>query len=302
MARNWEVVLSSWTGPASNAEELRYEWTKDQIREAISASSALARRSFDIYPKGSYPAFTNVVRDSDVDIAVELTEIIDNDFVADLNGMSIDDLGMTPYTGNYSLALFKDDVERALINHFGSTAVQRGKKAIHVRESRRGLAADVVPCQTHHTWFSHTRFEEGTLLLNDENPWQRIENFPKQHLARGTEKNDWTSKRYKRVVRILKRLENEMVDKSVIAPVPSFLIESMVWNVPDDQFLRNNTWLGHVQETLVYIYNGTSDASSEQSESWMEANGIKYLFHPAQSWTREQANDFTIEAWHYLGL
>jgi hypothetical protein len=93
-----------------------------------------------------------------------------------------------------------------------------------------------------------------------------------------------------------------MVDEGTIAPVPSFLIESVVWNVPNDQFLRNNTWLGHVQEVLTYVYNGTSDDSAEQSDSWMEVNGIKYLFNPAQSWTREQANDFTIEAWRYLGL
>jgi hypothetical protein len=128
MARNWETVLSGWTGPASDAEEQRYEWTKDQIQDAISASSTLVRRSLDIYPKGSYPAFTNVVRDSDVDIAVELTEIIDYDFVDDVNGMSVEDLGMAPYTGDYSLALFKDDVERALINHFGSTASGEGRR------------------------------------------------------------------------------------------------------------------------------------------------------------------------------
>jgi len=94
--------------------------------------------------------------------------------------------------------------------------VDSGKKAIHIRESKQGLAADVVPCVTHRTWTSRTTYHQGIALLNDAVPRQEIINYPKQHLKRSAEKNDRTHRRYKRVVRILKRLENEMVKRGVI--------------------------------------------------------------------------------------
>jgi hypothetical protein len=34
----------------------------------------------------------------------------------------------------------------------------------------------------------------------------------------------------------------------------------------------------------------------------MEANAIKYLFHPSQAWTRQQGNDFIVAAWAYIGF
>lgn len=34
----------------------------------------------------------------------------------------------------------------------------------------------------------------------------------------------------------------------------------------------------------------------------MEANNVKFLFHPARGWTRAQANEFASEAWLYLEL
>jgi hypothetical protein len=100
--------------------------------------------SYDVYAKGSYPAFTNVVRDSDVDVAVELTDLYQNEFVHDAEGLTLADVGGIPYTGNATLAGFKDDVEAALIDAYGSGPVDRGKKAIHIRESSRSLQADVV--------------------------------------------------------------------------------------------------------------------------------------------------------------
>src|SRR5436190_606082 len=93
-----------------------------------------------------------------------------------------------------------------------------------------------------------------------------------------------TSRRYKRVVRILKRLENEMVDQGVIDVVPSFLIESAVWNVPNSSF-DYSTWTARVRAALAHIFNGTLSSDCVSSDDWLEANNIKYLFHASQSWT-----------------
>jgi hypothetical protein len=299
VARDWESTFSGWTERASDAEQSRYEWTRDQIDEALRGDARLQAYSFTTYPKGSYPNFTNVVRDSDVDIAAELTTLFQMEFIHDAAGLTLADVDVTPYTGDASLSGFKDDVHKALVDHFGAGPVDRGNKAIHIRESGAGLAADVVPCVTHRTYFSRTRFAEGIRLRNDARPTEVIENYPKQHLDEGIRKNDAASRRFKRVVRILKRLENEMVDRGIIGEVPSFLIESAVFNTPTAHF-NPSTWTGRVRNVLAHIFNGTMSSECVSSSEWMEVNRIKCLFHASQNWTHQQAHEFAARAWDYI--
>jgi hypothetical protein len=302
MTRDWESTFSNWTGRASNAEQTRYENTRDAIKAALR-SPLLDRYTFDVYAKGSYPAFTNVVRDSDVDIAVELTTFYLPEFVHSASGATLADVGGTPYTGDATLEGFKDDVTRALVAHFGAGPVDRGNKAIHVRESSRALKADVVPCVTFKSWSNTSHQPDiGIRLRDDANPRKKIVNYPKQHLERGTAKNDHCQRRYKRVVRILKALENEMMANGVIAEVPSFLIESAVWNVPDENLTNPPTWTGRTRNALAHIFNGTLDDGCVQSENWLEANGVQFLFHSGQGWKRTDLHLFADAAWDYVGF
>lgn len=300
MARDWEETFSRWTGRASDSEQTRYETTKAAIDEALRSHGILAKYTFDVYAKGSYPNFTNVVRDSDVDVAAELTDFAQGAFTYDAEGLSWEDVGWVPYRGGLSLSGFKNDVETALKDHFGSAAVRRGNKSIHVRESQRSLKADVVPCVRHVTWSSRTSHVQGTRLQSDSNPLHEIVNYPQQHYDRGVTKNKICSRRYKRVVRILKNLENEMVAKGVIEVVPSFLIESAVWNVPNAELTDPSTWTARTRYALVHIFNGTMTSDCIQSDDWLEANGIKYLFHRSQAWTYHQLHVFASRAWDYV--
>lgn len=301
MAVNWEPTFASWYQRASDSEQTRYQNTCKAINDALRGDARLSSYSFDVYPKGSYPAFTNVVRDSDVDIAAELTTFFNTDFVHDAQGLTLADVGVTPYTGDATLAAFKNDVQAALVAAFGSAAVDRGNKALHIHESSRSLKADVVPCVMHRSWTSRFNSRTGIRLQNDARPADIILNYPKQHLEEGTKKNDATSRRYKRVVRILKRLENKMVDENVIEPVPSFLIESAVYNVPNPVFERDS-WTGRVEGSLAHIFHGTKTDACIASDDWLEVNRCKYLFASQQSWTPETANGFALAAWQYLGL
>lgn len=302
MTRDWENRFSGWTGKASDSEQDRYERTCKAIGDAVRASSRLEAYEYTVYAKGSYPNFTNVVRDSDVDIAVELTTFFKPKFVHAAKGLSLADVGFSEYTGDATLAGFKDDVEQALIAYFGATAVDRGNKAIRVAENDSRLPADVVPCVIERTWTSASNYHDGIRLLNDSDPSQRIVNYPKQHLEQGTRKNDRTSRRYKRVVRILKRLENQMVDEGAIKVVPSFLIESCVWDVPDASFQNGADWTARVRSALAHIYNETRSEACVQSDDWLEANALKYLFASGQSWDYRQAHAFADAAWDYIGF
>lgn len=299
--RNWESAFSGWIGRASDSEQDRYERTCRAVDEALRGTGILNEYSFTVYAKGSYPNFTNVVRDSDVDIAVELTTFFENNFVHAAKDLTLSDVGVTPYEGDASLAGFKGDVERALIAHFGAEAIDRGSKAIRVAENTGRLPADVVPCVTERTWTDRGTYRQGIRLRNDRLPGERIINYPKQHLEEGTSKNDKTARRYKRVVRILKRLENEMVDEGKIEKVPSFLIESSVWNVPNGHF-DVDSWTGRVRNALAHIFNGTRNDECFRSEDWLEANALKFLFFDGQNWTYDQAHTFASAAWSYIGF
>ncbi len=302
MATDWEDRFRRWSGPASDTEDDKRDRTERAIREAIQDSPELSGRQVRVFAKGSYKNNTNVRLDSDVDVAVEFKGIFYWEATNGAAGMSGADLGITPYSGSYPPERFKDDVERALVNRFGSSAVDRGNKAIHVREDSRSLAADVVPCFTFHRYDrigydGVALHHEGIRIHPDSGG--RIENWPEQSYERGVEKNDATGRRYKRVVRILKRLENDMVEKGIAAEVPSFLIESLVYNVPNEGF-RGESYKANVRYALARLYNGTLEGGG--AGEWVEVNGLKWLFRPTQPWSKTQARTFLSRAWTYLGF
>ena len=83
--------------------------------------------------------------------------------------------------------------------------------------------------------------------------------------------------------------------------VPSYLIESAVYNVPNDCF-DPDTWTERIRRVLTHIYLGTEDDDCVQSDDWLEVNCCKFLFFNGQAWSRETANDFALQAWRYVGL
>jgi len=298
MARDWEATFASWTGAEGTVEEGKVQQTLARVKSALSKSAALSAINTDVYAKGSYRNRTNVVRDSDIDVSVELLVIEHHEFAHQAAGMTIADFGLTPYSGSYQWQSFKDHVEQALVAEFGSALVERGNKAILVRPTSSTLPCDVVPCETAVQHISPTVSRRGVRITPDRGA--AIVNYPKQHLEEGLAKNAATLKRYKRSVRILKRLENEMVANKVIEVVPSFLIESLVWNCNNITFANSGSWTGTIRSVIATAYQATE--SDEAAKDELEANNIKYLFHPAQKWTRVQASQFLVAAWNYVGF
>ena len=81
--------------------------------------------------------------------------------------------------------------------------------------------------------------------------------------------------------------------------IASFLIESLVWNVPDSYF-GADTYTDMIKNVLAHTASDTSEQS--RCHEWGEVNELKYLFRAGQPWTRDQANSFLIAAWTYLGF
>ena len=302
MTRDWENTLRRWKNPPSDTEDAKRDRTEDEIRAALRASDRLSNATMSVYAKGSYKNNTNVRLDYDVDIAAEYRGFVFNDLTEDAAGLSLAELGISDYTGDYSVEQFKDDVEDALVAAFGRRAVERGNIAMRVRESRTTLPADVVPCFEYHLihgrgFLGQPLYRQGHRVYPDSG--SPIENYPQQQYDNGVAKNIQTGHRYKHLVRIPKNLENEVVDKGLLNDLPSYLIECLVFNVPDNAF-GHATYMADLRAVLAKIFNAT--LADDGCDDWVEVNKVKYLFRSSQPWTRQQAHGFADCAWDYVGF
>ena len=303
MTTDWEATLRSWVKPSSDYEESKRDTTEKEVRAALAASSRLSQIAYKVYAKGSYANRTNVRLDYDVDIAVECTDFYYWDAIgaaADVKKMA--EASIQPYGKSYGPDDFKNDVEGALVNHFGRTAVTRGNLAMRVRERKTTLPADVVPCFAYQYIYGADRSggllsHKGTRIFPERGLY--LHNWPQQQLDKGIAKNDATGRHYKRMVRALKRIENTLVQSKQLSEVPSFLMECLVYNVPNNLF-NHPSYVADMRDVLAVIFNAT--LTDDKCKEWLEASERKYLFHASQGWSREQAHELASKAWNLMGL
>lgn len=298
MYREWEAVLGSWASPPSPTEQAKCGNAEGMIRKAIGASPQLQTRSIRVFPQGSFRNCTNVVQESDVDVCVLCTDSrwCDYPFAP---GISDASLGFTPAT--YSYSQFKLEVWGALRTYFGE-GVSWGNKAFDIHENTYRVDADVVPCFEYRQYSSLTgplTYQTGTAFAPDRG--FRIHNWPEQHYSNGVLKNEGTRRAFKQMVRVIKRLRNEMAERGSLAakPIPSYLIECLVYNLPAP-VLAAATWTELVRMALAHLI--VNLGTDQKCVEWREVNELKYLMRPGQPWTRAEAYTFAIAAWQYIGF
>ncbi len=299
MARDWESVFCSWGSAPSQTEQQKAENAEVAIRKALKASSKLTSMTLEVFAQGSYKNRTNVRQDSDVDICVLYKDAFFADYKSS-KGLSDESTGN--HQSDYTYSQFKNDVGQALVDYFGKQFVTRGNKAFDIHKNTYRIDADVVPCLEHRRYMGEPGayyYEAGTQLLPDNGG--RIINWPKQNYDNGVDKNDRTSRQFKAVTRIFKRLRYELIDEgySKAESIPSYLLECLAWNVPDDHF-GTGSQVGDVRNALAYLWNNTR--TDESCKEWGEVNELKYLFRAAQPWTRQNVNDSLQIAWEYIGF
>jgi predicted nucleotidyltransferase len=294
MARDWEAQFREWAKPPGKVEQDRCYNAESAIRNAIRASDKLRTRNISIFPHGSYQNNTNVRKDSDVDIGILCT----NTFFYNLpEGTTRETFRISSAT--YSYEQYKNEIEEALVNHFGRSAIKRGNKAFDVHETSYHVEADVAAFFEHRRYRIDRTYIEGVELRTD-NENRRIINWPEQHCENGIRKNKETGTRFKSIVRVLKALSNEMTEQSIIeADIPGFLIECLVWNVSNDHF-KHFIYTDDVRAVLAFLFNNTKNY--ESCKEWGEVSDLIYLFHSRQKWTWQKAHSFTSAAWDYIGF
>lgn len=299
--RNWERTFDGWAQAPSQTEQEKCDRAVTAIKRAIDASPLLNNRSVTPFAQGSFANRTNVRQDSDVDVCVFSSET----FFFDLPpGLTLQSIGGKPAA--YSFDRYKTEVQVALVAHFGTRHVTRGNKAFDIHENTYRIDADAAPCFEYRLYYydlsNQLQFVKGTALFADDSGSRRITNFPEQQYASGVAKNNATNRRFKAMVRIIKKLRNEMADLQIPAaePIASFLIESLVWNWPTESFAASNSWTALVKAFLSYIWHATEPGNEALTQNWRETNEIKIVFRPEVPWTREQVNAFALAAYTYV--
>jgi hypothetical protein len=274
MARDWEPWLATAAGPASPTEEEDRNRTETRIKDAIRAARDLPP-SVRVYAKGSYANNTNVRGDADVDIAVEWTDTAKVKKWDSAEGLSAEELGINSVTPSMTPAEFRRRVEQAVISAFGARTVDTSQdKHIGVAASPTTLDADVVPCWKLHRYSAPRRFVVGHRLFPKSGG--TVDNYPMQNYDNGVAKNDETGKRYKEIVRCVKRLVTELHDDGVIPrDYPGYLIECLVFNVPSNHFGHARRY-DDIQAAFRYLSKGLRD--HDVYFGWHEPSRLKMLF------------------------
>lgn len=289
-----ESIFSNWSQKPSYSEETKCENAERMIRDAINSDAALSRMSIHVIGQGSYKNKTNIKVNSDVDVCVKLTDVFYADY---LNGITRASIGHSD--ASMSEKQFKNHVHNALVQKFGKGEVTRGRKSFAIKGNSYRIGSDVVACLEYRLYEAHNSYKSGIKFHSLDGT--AVINWPEHHYQNAVYKNQLTSKKYKRTVRIFKNLTYAMQKDGheVAKKMPSFLVECLVWNTPNT-YLSESEYVDVVKNTLQHLYEHTT--ANEKCTQWREVNEIKYLFRDSQPWNRVDVNTFIVSAWNYLGF
>lgn len=225
-----------------------------------------------IFIQGSYANKTNIRAESDVDIAV----VMENVFTA-LYRRGITDSDYHFCEVPSKTRQFKQEIMEALVRCFGVNDVERHNKSIHVKGNSYRKDADVVPCQRYRNYTQDYRLDPenyigGIIISADDGT--KIINYPEQHIRNGVIKNSDTALKFKKMVRIAKNIRSLMEDHRIVSAnrISSFLIESLLWNIPNEYYLKHPSLLVTFDEIVYYLAMNLVEIPR-----FLEINGIKNI-------------------------
>lgn len=292
-------TLQFWTSPLSPTEEQRVENTVSMIKDALRSYENLSKHIYEVFAQGSYANNTNVRQNSDVDICIMLKSTFFGKYV---EGKTNADYGFSSGTITYDD--YKANVVNALKTKFGATAVTVGNMCIGITANNYHVNADVVPALQYRNYkimgsVDPTRYVEGIIYYSKNGT--EIVNYPKDHIKNGKQKNNDTNYAYKKLVRIMKHIRDNMFNEGLIDGdiITSFLIECLVWNVPNSRINASASWSDNVRDAIAYLWTAIRD---EEHKQWGEVSERLYLFHKGRKWTDLETKDLLCEMYDYLGI
>lgn len=234
-------------------------------------------RSIKLFIQGSYANNTNVRTKSDVDVAIIQEEHFQTKYRSNQNDSTFGfKIAAKPVLS------FKDEIQRCLSLTFGPD-VERKNKSIKINGNSYRKDADTVPCLRYRDYRCNygtngNIYIPGVVITPDKGP--QIINYPEQHIENGRKKNVATNHHYKKMVRIMKKMRYLMHDsnnslfKTAADAVNSFMLESLLWNIPDWWYIH---YCGSYTKTQAFAQLISQLQAIYDFTSYKEANGIKPL-------------------------
>lgn len=261
---------------------LGFQESEDKITRVKGSSSFELRmntkdnlRKIKIFVQGSYANNTNIKLNSDVDIAV----VCEDSFYPKYRE-NVKDSDYHFVNAQIRPKSFKDEVCECLKLDFGRD-VERRNKSIFIKGNTYRQDTDTVPAGRYRDYtqdysFNPENYIYGIRILTDEQ--EVIINYPEQHILNGVKKNNDTNYYYKKMVRIFKNINlNMMGDNYESAEnISSFCLESLIWNVPNHIILNGESYGSRIWDIMLFLLQNKSNYIN-----FYEANGIKKLFKSA---------------------
>lgn len=236
--------------------------THKSVTNCIEKVNWNSEVNYETYLQGSYPNYTNIYGNSDVDLVVEFRSIFSKNLTKLTESQKV--VFDTKYAdAKYSLSEFKLAVIKQLKLCFGDSNVVVGNKAILIKGDSNRLDCDVIVCNSYRKYISYLPYKEeyieGIIFRTEkEIPNRDIINYPKIHLKNGSVKNqqEKTNGNFKPTVRVLKNIKASMVQKGYILKTlaPSYFLECLIYNSDDINFRQ-----GSYQEIVDSIINQFHD-------------------------------------------
>lgn len=300
----WEARLADWERPASSSEEAQIERAARMVREAIATNAWLTAEGVTVEPQGSYFNNTNVRLEADMDLRVvhpSIRVLVDESVPAAANhaASAYFDTGRT----NFDVAMeLRRHVGIALRGKFGSANVDgSGTKAFRVSAVPGSRAdIDIVPALT----LDFITLCQGQTLLSPDfigsvrgisifgTDARETINFPHHHRRYGVNKRARTVRAFKKIVRQLKSLRDQLVadGKLAVGVCPSFFIECLAYRVEDAFYLFEEGRRARLRRVLNRSWAQVCDPA--WCAGAREINDHKMLFGPHQPWTPQAAKNF----------
>lgn len=246
----------------------------DTYSYALNLYENYSGEKIKLLVQGSYANNTNVKKESDVDVAV----ILESTFIPKYrNGVNNSNYGFID--SKYSVDKLKNDVEYALKQHFGNIGIERHDKCIKVKGNTYRVDADVVPAIRYRDYsndylYDINNYEEGIVIKADSG--EKIINYPEYHIKMGKKKNIATNYNFKKCVRIIKNMKEDMKNQGIyISPlVSSFGLESLLWNVDTSSYTVYSSIIRYTFDEIIDFLQ----VDHSNYNSYTEVNGIKKLF------------------------
>lgn len=250
------------------------------------------------YLQGSYPNYTNIYGNSDVDLVIEFRSIFSKNLTA-LKQEQKTQFDSDYDDAKYSLSSFKKAVVEQLKKCYGDNNVQIGNKAILVKGNGSRLDCDVVVCNPYRKYNSYSSLNKSdyiegiTFKTEHDRPQKRIINYPKVHLKNGSIKNhqENTNGNFKLSVRVLKNMKASMIDKGYITKelAPSYFLECLIYNSQNSNFRQSS----NSDITVSIINQFSADLKNGNMVNYLVQNEQRKLFGSEdQQWNIVDATTF----------